>query len=98
MRKILTFASLVLLGSVVGCQHANTGCSSCGCGQSACGGTAYHHPCTFGVCDCDVPPLAPYGRNLGAAPVADHGPATVAAQPSETPRLMPQALNDASGN
>jgi hypothetical protein len=83
MRKILTFASLVLLGSVVGCEHANSGCSSCGCGSSALSSTGNRPPFTVGVCDCYIPPLAPYGRSVGTGPVA--------AQQSDAPQIMPQA-------
>jgi hypothetical protein len=90
MRKILAFASLVLLGSVIGCQHTDSGCPSCGCGGCASGSTITRHPCTFGVCDCEIPPLAPYGRNPGTAQSAT--------QPNDPPRIMPQVNNEVSGN
>jgi len=105
MRKILMFASLVLLGSAVGCSHMDSGCNSCGCGTSACGGSAcgsgcggsgcgssaYHQPCTFGVCDCDIPPLANYGPGLGVAPAGFHGPAQAASNANDAPQSLPQA-------
>jgi hypothetical protein len=104
MRKLLTFASTVLLVSVVGCTHFNnSGCSSCGCGSGGCasagcgsdnGGS--HLRCTGGVCDCDLPPLTPYAKGLGLAPqplVAAPAPAPVE-QAVQAPREMPKASAD----
>jgi hypothetical protein len=98
MRKLLTLAGLVFLGSVVGCQSCGTGCSSCGCGSGCGGGGAWarsgdHHTCTAGVCDCDLPPLAPYGRPAAAPPPVAPAPAVV--QSGAIPREMPLARDDA---
>jgi hypothetical protein len=102
MRKLLTFAGLVILGSVVGCQSCGTGCSSCGndcggsgCGGSGCGGSGAwsrhwdHRACTTGVCDCEIPPLAPYGRPAAAPPLA--APGQMAGQPDATPQVAAQS-------
>jgi hypothetical protein len=98
MRKTLMFAGLVLLGSMVGCTHFDSGCSSCGgCGHGAGNGDG-HLRCTGGVCDCDLPTLAPYGRGLGvppqplaAVPAAAATPAAAADQAAQAPREMPKA-------
>jgi hypothetical protein len=95
MRKIFTFASAMLLGSVVGCQHCDSGCSSSGCGGTA-ATRGERGPCTFGVCDCDIPPMANYGPGVGGLPAREHGPVVAAA--TEAPRTMPQAKNDAASD
>ncbi len=99
MRRLLTFAGLVLLGSVVGCHHTDNCCGSNTCGggcstgcSSGCGGCGSHHgPCTLGVCDCDIPPLGPYSypKTFGTPPVApvpaNHAPVAVAPAPAPLP-------------
>ena len=108
MRKLVLMASLVVFSSVVGCYTTDTGCSSCGggCGSGGCGGGACagsgswwaHGPCTVGVCDCDIPPLAPYAAGLGIAPHPAPAPVAVpanaAAQPTDAPREMPKVAAD----
>jgi len=110
MRKLMLIASVVVLSSVVGCSTTGTGCSSCGSGGSGCGsgGSACgsgcggagsgswwaHRPCTVGVCDCDIPPLAPYGAGLGLAAHQAPAPAHAAAQPVEAPHEMPKVAAD----
>ena len=97
MRKMLTFAGLMLLGSMVGCTHFDNSCSSCGgCGHAAAGNGDYHSRCTAGVCDCDLPALAPYGRGPGLVPqplAAAPTPVT-AEQTVQAPREMPKASSD----
>ena len=93
MRNLLTFAGLMLIGSVVGCTHVDSGCNGCGGSCSSNGG--YHSRCTGGICDCDLPALTPYGRGLGLAPqplvpVAAAAPTTTD-QTAQAPREMPKA-------
>jgi hypothetical protein len=98
MRKLLTFAGLMLIASVVGCQHTDSGCSSCGCGgNGALGHGDRHGPCTVGVCDCEIPALTPYATGLGVSPVPQHGVAATTA-PGATPREMPNAAPEAPVN
>jgi hypothetical protein len=104
MRKMLMFAGLVLLGSMVGCTHIDSGCSSCGgCGNGLGHGDGYNG-CIHGVCDCDIPALSPYGRGLGQAPqplapvpvAAAPAAAPAADQAAQAPREMPKANPEAS--
>jgi hypothetical protein len=46
------------------------------------------------VCDCDIPPLAPYGAGLGLAAHQAPAPAHAAAQPVEAPHEMPKVAAD----
>lgn len=105
MRKLLSFAGMVLLGSVVGCQSCGT--SACGSGCGGCGGSGSrcgdHRALTTGVCDCDLPPLAPYGRAAVAPPlapaavaVAQNAQNQTAAQPTSIQREMPPAADGPS--
>jgi hypothetical protein len=89
MRKLLTFAGLLLAGSVVGCYHTDTGCSSCGCGGS--GGYAGHHPCTVGVCDCEIPPIPPYGHGYGGSPAPASATLTSAEALHDTAHAVAEA-------
>jgi hypothetical protein len=95
MRKLMMFAGLGLLSSSLGCRHADTGCSSCGSGCGS-GCSSGHHPCTTGVCDCDIPPLSPYtyprggGVAAAAAPGLTPVPAAATVAATDTPKDMPK--------
>ena len=101
MRKLLTFAGLVLLGSAIGCYHTDSHCNSCGgsgCGNSGCGtgsghsGCGNHGPCGVGVCDCDITPLGPYTYPRAAAPQA----APPLAPPVDGPHAMQKVSAETS--
>jgi hypothetical protein len=94
-----------------GCSSCGSGCGGTGCGASSggCGGTGCgtgsgswwsHRPCTVGVCDCDIPPLAPYGNGLGvashAAPAPAMAPAQAAVVPADAPKEMPKVAADST--
>jgi hypothetical protein len=99
MRNTLMLVGLLAVGSIVGCYHTDSGCSTCGCNTgcgSGCGSSCsssfgHKHTCTTGVCDCDVPPLAPYGAGLGITPHVPPPAAPIATPTTEAPREMPKA-------